>query len=558
MEEVVVVTRSVSDALYDLSGELLDPAIPRIKLQGTDADNYFYAFNDIDAEWIINLDEDAFVLDWKRILGLLEYMKANEYDFCGVPDGGVIDHRFHNPVSPNPFFSIHHNKKIKEKFDLAAIETTEFGEDLKAFIPTNLLKENHKYAFDNFEPYYAYFFWLLRSGSRCLYLDATAWQRDPVTSVVLDPEDQPLLLHTWFARDFANQRWRFELAANYCHAKNRPRDAQTESPLVTIGIVTHNRREFLAQAIESALVQEGVEKFEVLVLDNGSSDETSSYLSSIEDQRVRSIRSETNQEKSAGRNAIIENMRGEFVLWLDDDDVLLPQALQTHLAVLEANPDADIIYGNLYGCDHQLNVVREMNYPQRSPAETLRSMLFFSPFPNGGTMIRKSVFTKVGMYEPALTRAEDYDLWVRAASAHCAFVQNNNFIYKYRDHEGNAQVGEQAPEFARANAFVLARLLERQSLRSLFPMFNWDNRPKEVRAHVLSLVAARFLKYGELARAATLAQESMNLSPSASALLVDSLIQQRMGNHELAYRRLLQCTAANKDLRELLEIAGVR
>lgn len=557
MQELVVVTRSVNDALYDLSGELLDPEIPRIKLQGTAADNYFYAFNDIDAEWIINLDEDAFVLNWPRILGLLEYMKSNDYDFCGVPDGGVIDHRFHNPISPNPFFSIHNNKKIREKFDLAEIEKTEFAEDLKQYTPTHLLKENHKFAFDNFEPYYSYFFWLLRSGSKCLYLDAESWQRDPVTSVVLDTEQKPLLLHTWFARDFDNQRWRFELAANYCKSI-RENTQELSPPLVTIGILTHNRREFLEEAIESALAQETEAEFEVLVLDNGSQDETTSYLASIEDARVRSIRFESNEEKSAGRNAIIQNMKGEFVLWLDDDDVLLPQALASHHAVLKENPDADVIYGQLYACDAELTVKGEMKYPQRNPSDTLRSLLFFSPFPNGGTMVRKRVFETVGGYETSLTRAEDYDLWVRAAAAHCAFVQNENFIYKYRDHAGNAQVGERAPEFAKANAFVLTRHLERQSLRALFPMFNWDNHEKGVKAHVFSLIAARYLHYGELARAKKYVQDSLSLNPSPAALVVDSLIQKRMGNFDLAYRRLLQSAAANKDLRELLEIAGVR
>ncbi len=558
MDEVVVVTRSVNDALYDLSGELLDPSIKRIKLQGTDADNYFYAFNDIEADWIINLDEDAFVLDWPRIMGLLEQMKENGYDICGVPDGGVIDHRFHNPISPNPFFSIHHNKLIKEKFDLKEIEKTVFTEDLKRFTPKGLFKENHKYEFDNFEPYYSYFFWLLKTGSRFLYLDAEAWARDEVTTTVLDTEKKPLLLHTWFARDYDNQSWRFHLAKNFGEARRAQlTEEAVEPPLVTIGILTHNRRDLLQEALESAFAQTGIERYEVLVLDNGSSDETTQYLESVKDSRLRTVRLPNNLEKSAGRNAIIEQMTGEFVLWLDDDDVLLPTALRSHLEVLDRNPDADIIYGNLYGCDNDLNVLREMRYPQRSPGEILRALLFFSPFPNGGSLIRKTVFDRVGPYETSLSRAEDYDLWVRAAAKHCAFVQNESFVYKYRDHEGNAFTGEESPEFAIASSFVLTRLLQLHPLRSLFPTYNWDNHEDGVRAHVLSIVAARYLKYQDLEKASHLIKKSMSLAPSSAALLVESLIQKRLGNDDEAYLRLMQCSATNKELRDLLEVAGV-
>jgi glycosyltransferase involved in cell wall biosynthesis len=564
MNRLVVATRSVDDRLFELSGRLLDPNIERVKLTGTDADNYFYAFNDIDAEWIVNLDEDAFVIDWQRILWLVDYMEENDFDCCGVPDGGVIDHRFHNPISPNPYFSIHHNKRIKEKFDLAAIEQTTFTEDLKRFNPSHLFKPNHRYEFDNFEPYYSYFFWLLNTGSRFLWLDAESWARDPIATMTLDHEAQPLLLHSWYARDYQNQQWRFHLAANFCQAlqdQERAEAVPVESadvPRVTIGVLTHNRRALLEQAIESARLQDVPENFEILVVDNGSTDDTAAYLESLSAEGIQSIRLPENKEKAAGRNAVIEQMKGEFVLWLDDDDVLLPNALSTHLAVLANNPDADIIYGNLYACAADLSITQEMRYQQRGPSEIARALFFFSPFPNGGTLIRKSVFERAGTYQSGLTRAEDYDLWVRAAAAQCAFVHNDTFIYKYRSHEGNSLVGETSGDFAGCNAYVLQRLIQTIPLRSIFPMYNWEAYPKQARARALQAVAARFLKFGALEQAQAALTESNSLAPSAGAAMIEALVLQRKGEANAALQRLLQILASgNAEMRELLEISGV-
>ncbi|MCB0324282.1 MAG: glycosyltransferase [Bdellovibrionales bacterium] len=561
MERVVIVTRSINDRLFELSGALLDPAVPRIKLTGTDADSYFYAFNDIDAEWIINIDEDAFVMDWPRIMKLLDHMERENIDCCGVPDGGVIDHRFHNPISPNPYFSIHCNRNIRAKFDRAAIDKSTFADDLLPHAPSHLFKKNHRYEFDNFEPYYKYFFWLLRTGSKLLYLDAGAWARDPVASVTFDHERQPLLIHSWYARDFENQRWRFHLAARYAKAVQEKRTRQavptysSARPMITIGIISQNRPAYVADAIESALAQQCEQPFEVLVVDNGSS----MPIPASNDERARLIRLEHPTTIGEARNKAVDAMHGDFVVWLDDDDVLLPSALAAHLRVLERNPDADVLYGNLYACDAELQIVKELRYIQRSPLEILRSLVFFSPFPNGGSLLRKSLFERIGLYNTRLVRAEDYELWVRAAAAHAAFVHHDTFLYKYRSHSGNALRGETHPEFADANAYVLEQILSLHSLRSLFPIYNWEAHPANARARALAVLAAVFLKYGKIGRAAELVRESTTVEQTASGIFVEALLHRAGGNFQAAAERLtVLATAQHRELRELFAVVSGR
>lgn len=224
MSTVVIATRSTNDELYKLSGELLDLPFERVRFTETSAEEYFYKITQLDADWVINLDEDVFVIDPTKILGLLEYMKQSNYVCCGVPDGGVIAIRFHNPVVPNAFFTIHHNKKIKERFDIAEIEQTSFSEELKRFTPHHLLRSD-SYQYDEFEPYYNFFFWILGWGA-ILYLDAIQWTRDGTSTILTDHQKQPMLLHCWYGRDYLNQRERFDYAINFCREVRRQKERQ--------------------------------------------------------------------------------------------------------------------------------------------------------------------------------------------------------------------------------------------------------------------------------------------------------------------------------------------
>jgi glycosyltransferase involved in cell wall biosynthesis len=565
MERVAIVTRSMDDRLYDLSGSLIDLPFPRHKLTGTNADDYFYRFNDIDADWIINIDEDAFVIDPLRIDGLLKYMEQNGYDCCGVPDGGVISHRFHNPISPNPFFSIHNNKKIREHFRLEEVQDCVYREDLNRFTPTHLLKPGYKYIFDDFEPYYHYFFWLLDKGFKFLYLDSVDWPRDQFSTIAMDHLGQQLLVHTWYARDYDNQRWRFHQAVNYCRAVRRQQESKSlfsqeisSQPAATIGILTYNRLDYLKESLASALNQDTMLPFEVLIVDNGSTDGTADYLASHTDARVRTVKSPSNVDKAAGRNLGVNEARGEFILWLDDDDVLLPHALSSHFSCLQENPDADIIYANLYACDEQLNIVREMPYRQLDPLIIPHTLLFYSPFPNGGSLIRKSVFTRAGSYDPSLTRAEDYDLWIRAAIHECSFVHHDTFIYKYRAHAGNFMQGEQSPDFNSCNARAVERLINGIPLRNIFPMLNWENEPNKARANALASAALVFSKYARYDLALHCIAESERSYQTRDALVIRAMLYRAQGDHQSAATLLAQTLPLyNRELERLLRMGNL-
>ncbi|NLF25141.1 MAG: glycosyltransferase [Deltaproteobacteria bacterium] len=556
MERIVIATRSMDERLYSLSGELAELPFPRVRLTGTAADNYFYHFNEIDADWIINFDEDAFIIDPTAVLDLLHYMQDNAYDCCGVPDGGVISHRFHNPISPNPYFSIHNNRRIKERFNLAEIEQSRFGEDLMPFVPQHLLKADHKFAYDDFEPYYKYFFWLLRSGFRFLYLNADNWVRDPISTLTFNHEGRQMLLHCWYARDYDNQKWRFHHAINYCRAYKRQAagEPNTGEPLITMAVGATRQSTKLRQAVAAALAQEADCSYEVLVIDGLAEGETSASLTGLEDSRLRIIPAGVPKDQASLKNLALAEMQGDFILWLGEEGELQPKTLASHLAFLKANPDVDVIYGNLLCAEVGTSALREVTYQPLSPLSIPHYLLLGRPFPFSGTLIRKSLFSKIGNFDPQVAGAHDLDFWVRAALNESAFGYN---------HEAFCKVPPNSAELAstgvnRESGQVIEKIIDAFPLRSLFYMFNWEHDPQGAETRAWLMIAMAFCRYQLYEKALQYIARSQSLTPSPEALILRGLIFKKNGLYQEAAELFSQVLlSSNPHLQSLQRIGNL-
>ena len=128
----------MTDELYSLSKEFYkDLKFEKINIGGS---NGFYGFSFLDhimkdnrfndCDWIINVDEDCFITDVKAMLELLNYQIDNNIHCSGVPDGGVISHRFHNPISINLFFSVMNIGEIRKKYNSNNASSATYGGDL--------------------------------------------------------------------------------------------------------------------------------------------------------------------------------------------------------------------------------------------------------------------------------------------------------------------------------------------------------------------------------------------------------------------------------------------
>jgi hypothetical protein len=210
--------------LYALSSALIDLLAEKVRLCGTQAHGYLCKLLDYEADWVVNIDEDAFVWDTGKILGLVDFMGGEGFACCGCPDGGVVWHRFHNPLVPSPFFNVFHLKRIKAAYPGAQqADNVRYDESLKRFTAPFVRGALGKdCAYDMYEPYSPFFLWILRTGTGMLYPDADSWAENRHATIPKDRLGEPFLIHTWFARDWGSPpgRERILKAHAYCREQN--------------------------------------------------------------------------------------------------------------------------------------------------------------------------------------------------------------------------------------------------------------------------------------------------------------------------------------------------
>lgn len=187
--------------LYKLSQNTITLPYKRNRCRFTTADGYFYdRILKSKADFIVNIDEDAFVTDNNKLKNLLNFCIENDYVNCGVPDGGVMEIRKHNPLVTNPFFNIINVKKIRKDFNLEVIikNYSSHKIDFEKHAPKHLLRSQYEY--DYYEPYVPFFLWI-DTNYKTLFLD-TREHSDGHSNEVLDHEGNPFLLHSWYSRLF--------------------------------------------------------------------------------------------------------------------------------------------------------------------------------------------------------------------------------------------------------------------------------------------------------------------------------------------------------------------
>lgn len=205
-EKIVFVTRYSNPHLYKLSKATTDPiSSERIPFEHTiGGDGYLRIIFELPYDWIVNVDDDAFVVNKDSIQTIITHMKENGYDYCGIPDGGNTTIRGHaNPCSMNPFFNIFNLKSMREKMELKNIRGIPWSDDLKDRVPDKCKTRSDLQWYPLLEPYYPIFFQLLKH-CKALFLDADTYDvdGDAITSRAYDTNNSLFLYHTWYARDY--------------------------------------------------------------------------------------------------------------------------------------------------------------------------------------------------------------------------------------------------------------------------------------------------------------------------------------------------------------------
>ncbi|MBC2693931.1 MAG: glycosyltransferase [Desulfobacteraceae bacterium] len=203
-----------------------------------------------------------------------------------------------------------------------------------------------------------------------------------------------------------------------------------ENPLVSVIIPTYNRGWILKEAIDSVLAQDFTD-FELIVVDDGSTDNTHDILSSYKENIV--VLRQDNKGVSSARNRGIVSASGRFIAFLDSDDLWLSQKLLTQVHFFNANPEALICQTEEIWIRNSIRVNPKKRHKKLS-GNIFESSLYLCLVSPSAVMIKRSLFEKTGMFDESLPACEDYDMWLRVSCRYPVYLIDTPLIIKRGGH----------------------------------------------------------------------------------------------------------------------------
>jgi len=227
----------------------------------------------------------------------------------------------------------------------------------------------------------------------------------------------------------------------------------SSSPLVSVVLPTYNRASLITRAIESVLGQEFTD-LELIVIDDGSTDETSQVISRINDERLRFVHFEQNRGETFARNQGLQRARGELIAQMDSDDLWYPQKTSYQIELFERYRQLDLIFCNMLEINHLTDQTR--NYFkkvarafQRLQVQELggdaweirgglpEALLISTIIPHPTVMFRRSMLESVGRYNETLRGGGDFEYWWRAAVKEAKFAYTSRALVECHIHGKN-------------------------------------------------------------------------------------------------------------------------
>lgn len=182
-------------------------------------------------------------------------------------------------------------------------------------------------------------------------------------------------------------------------------------PLVSVAIPFFNNQETLAEAIASVLNQ-GYSNWELLLLDDGSTDQSLEVAKAFKDERICLISDGQNKGLVSRLNQSISWASGKYYARMDADDLMHPDRLETQMKFLDAHPEVDVVDTAMYilNQEGELTGIRSKLPP--AGGNSLRSILFGESL-NHATVVGRTEWFLAHLYDPQYVRSEDTELWCR-------------------------------------------------------------------------------------------------------------------------------------------------
>jgi len=228
-------------------------------------------------------------------------------------------------------------------------------------------------------------------------------------------------------------------------------------PFVSCIMAAWNAETTILESVQSVLAQ-SLGDLELIVIDDGSTDRTPELLSTLDDPRL-TVQRQPNAGPSAARNHGARLARGEYLAFIDSDDVWLPDKLLRQLEALEQSLDAAVAYGWTDFVDANLKPLCADDRATYS-GSVYKELLAHNFISSGSnTLIRRDAFSAVGGFDETLRAAEDWELHVRlAAGYHFAYVPEVVVRYRRRNDSLSSQTDQTEAHFLAANRKVFSHV----------------------------------------------------------------------------------------------------
>lgn len=291
------------------------------------------------------------------------------------------------------------------------------------------------------------------------------------------------------------------------------------NPKVSVIIPCFNTARYLASSINSVLNQ-SIQDFEIILVDDGSTDHLVEVVSQLNTD-IHFI-SQENKGPGAARNAGISKSTGEYLVFLDADDVLLPEKLKVQSDYLDNQPDVGVVFSKVYGFQDKSGSNEEVwQYPVSmrllrslgTPKNNLEVFVIQNLLPPVAAMVRRECVLDIGGFDESreLSSLEDWDLWFRLAGRY-NFAFLDQFVAKYRFTSNSLSNNRQ--QVKKASRVMENRIVNSESFDNLSDaaksrvFFYWGVNWLDFREPELALdhfsYALQYNSYNILARSAQL------------------------------------------------------
>lgn len=251
------------------------------------------------------------------------------------------------------------------------------------------------------------------------------------------------------------------------------------TPLVSVIVPAYNAAAFIGETLDY-LCWQTYRNLEIIIIDDGSTDTTKDVVSSRIDKRI-SYYYQPNQGPSESRNAGLARAKGKFVIWVDNDDLLLPNAIVRAVGFLEEHPEyAAVYYDFFYFKDGSPRRYFRHQFARHWQGDILKHLLVEGPCGNPSQVLLRREAIQDARYDKNLAMSEEWDFYIQLAARGCLFGHIPEVLVYRRIRVSSM------------TATVVARLATKESTFKLYT--KWKNKVSEKGISIAGAYGNTFFK----------------------------------------------------------------